>query len=236
MRKRQRARRAIAAYKKLERELDDAVDADRARRSREDDAAVAEKARPRSRSSAEEARAPAGRGAAFRRGRRQRHLPRGPRRRRRHREPGLGRDARAHVHRAGRSSAATRSRSSSRAPAKRPASSPRPCEIKGENAYGWLKTEAACTAWCASRPTTATRAATPASPRLGLPGGRRQHRDRHQRERLPHRHLSLVGRRRPARQHDGLGRAHHAYADRHRGGEPAGALADQEPRDRLGAC
>ena len=70
--------------------------------------------------------------------------------------------------------------------------------------------------------------------RLGLSGGRRQHRDRHQGERLPHRHLSRLRRRRPARQHDRLGGAHHAHPDRHRGGEPAGALADQEPRDRLG--
>jgi protein subunit release factor B len=38
--------------------------------------------------------------------------------------------------------------------------------IKGDNAYGWLKTEAACIAWCASRPMTAARA-TPASRRSG---------------------------------------------------------------------
>ena len=48
--------------------------------------------------------------------------------------------------------------------------------------------------------------------RLGLSGGRRQHRDRHQGERLPHRHLSRLGRRRPARQHHRLGGAHHAHA------------------------
>ena len=63
-----------------------------------------------------------------------------------------------------------------------------------------------------------------------------EHRDRHQGERLPHRHLSRVRRRRPARQHDRLGGAHHAHADQHRGGEPAGALADQEPRPSPGPC
>ena len=70
--------------------------------------------------------------------------------------------------------------------------------------------------------------------RVGVSRGRREHRDRHQGERLPHRHLSRLGRRRPARQHHRLGGAHHAHAHQHRGGEPAGALADQEPRHRLG--
>ena len=43
--------------------------------------------------------------------------------------------------RAGPSSTATRSSISRRPPAKRPASSRRPSQIKGRNAYGWLKTE-----------------------------------------------------------------------------------------------
>ena len=45
-----------------------------------------------------------------------------------------------------------------------------------------------------------------------------RHRDR--REGPAHRHLPLVGRRRPARQRDRLGRAHHPPADRHRGVVP----------------
>ena len=51
---------------------------------------------------------------------------------------------------------------------------------------------------------------------LGLSGGRRPHPDRHQRERLPDRHLPRLGRRRPARQQDRIGGAHHPYSDRHR--------------------
>ena len=43
---------------------------------------------------------------------------------------------------------------------------------------------------------------------------RRASRDR--REGPPHRHLPVVGRRRPARQHDRLGGPHHPPADRHR--------------------
>ncbi len=70
--------------------------------------------------------------------------------------------------------------------------------------------------------------------RVGLSGGRRQHRDRHQGKRVPHRHLPRLGRRRPARQHHRLGGAHHPHPHQHRGGEPAGALADQEPLHRLG--
>jgi peptide chain release factor 2 len=38
-------------------------------------------------------------------------------------------------------------------------------EINGENAYGLLQSESACTAWCASRPSTPTRGGTPPSRR-----------------------------------------------------------------------
>ncbi len=50
---------------------------------------------------------------------------------------------------------------------------------------------------------------------------------------LPHRHLSLVRRRRPACQHDRFRRSHHPYSDRHRRRLPGRTLAAQEPRDRL---
>ncbi len=46
------------------------------------------------------------------------------------------------------------------------------------------------------------------------------------------RHVPRVGRRRPARQQDRLGRAHHAPPDRHRRAVPERALAVLEPRDR----
>ena len=68
-------------------------------------------------------------------------LSRNPRRRRRHREPGLGSDAGAHVYALGGSAGLQGRACSTRAPAKRRASSRRRFEIKGENAYGWLKTE-----------------------------------------------------------------------------------------------
>jgi peptide chain release factor 2 len=52
---------------------------------------------------------------------------------------------------------------------------------------------------------------------LGLSGGGRQHRDRHPRQGHPHRHLPVLGRGRPACQHDRLGGADHPPADEHRG-------------------
>ncbi len=58
-------------------------------------------------------------------------------------------------------------------------------------------------------------------------GGRRQDR----REGPQDRHVPLERRRRPARQHDRLGGADHAPADRRRGRLPGRALADQEPRE-----
>ena len=52
--------------------------------------------------------------------------------------------------------------------------------------------------------------------RLGvrLPAGGRRDQDRHQAGRSAHRHVPLLGRRRPARQHDRFGGAHHALSDR----------------------
>ena len=89
-----------------------------------------------------------------------------------------------------------------RAPAKKRASNRSTFEIKGENAYGWLKTESGVHRLVRISPydSNARRHTSFASVH-GLPGGRRRHRHRDQRERVPHRHLSLVGRRRPARQH-----------------------------------
>ena len=136
---------------------------------------------------------------------------------------------------AGASSAATRCRWSRRARARRPASSRPRCSLKGENAYGWLKTESGVHRLVRISPydSNARRHTSFASVWV-YPGGRRQHRDRHQGKRLPHRHLPRLRRRRPARQHHRLGGAHHPHPDQHRRGEPAGALADQEPGDRLG--
>ena len=67
-----------------------------------------------------------------------------------------------------------------------------------------------------------------------LSGDRPDHRDRHSRQGRAHRRLSLVGRRRPARQQDRKRGAHHPSADRHRGVVPDRALAAPEPRHLLG--
>ena len=67
----------------------------------------------------------------------------------------------------GRGSAATRCRWSRRARARRPASS-RPRSDQGRERLRLAQDRSrACTAWCASRLTTPTRAATPASPACG---------------------------------------------------------------------
>ena len=84
-------------------------------------------------------------------------------------------------------------------------------QIKGENAYGWLKTESGVHRLVRISPYDSNaRRHTIFCQRVGLSGGRREHRDRHQGERLPRRHLSCLGRRRAARQHHRLGGAHHA--------------------------
>ena len=65
-----------------------------------------------------------------------------------------------------------------------------------------------------------------------VPGARGNRRDRDQQGGSQGRHLSRVGRRRPARQQDRLGDPHHAFADGHRRRMPGRALAAQEPRAR----
>ena len=107
-------------------------------------------------------------------------------------------------------------------------------QIKGQNAYGWLKTESGVHRLVRISPFDSERPpAHQLRERLGLSGGRRQHRHRDQRSRPAHRHLPLVRRRRPARQHDRLGGAPHPHPDRHRRRLPERALAAQEPRQGL---
>ena len=106
--------------------------------------------------------------------------------------------------------------------------------VKGHNAHGWSKTESGVHRLVAHLALRFERA--PAHEfciRLGLSRHRRQDRHTDQRKRLPHRHIPLVRGRRPARQHHGFGDPHHAYSLWHRRVLPDGALAAQEPRDRL---
>ena len=88
---------ALSGIGKVERELADNIEHDRARRGRER-RRRRHGSRGRAQGSQEGGGAPRAGGAAVGRGRRQRRLSRGPCRRRRHRKPGLGADAAAHVH------------------------------------------------------------------------------------------------------------------------------------------
>ena len=63
-----------------------------------------------------------------------------------------------------------------------------------------------------------------------LAGSRRRHRHRDQSGRPADRRVSLLGRRRPARQQDRVRGAHHAHAVRHRGGLPDRAQPARQPR------
>ena len=108
-------------------------------------------------------------------------------------------------------------------------------QIKGENAYGWMKTELGVHRLVRISPydCNARRHTSFASVWV-YPVVDENIEIEIKRERLPHRHLPRLRCRRPARQHHRLGGAHHPHPHQHRGGEPAGALADQEPRHRLG--
>ena len=108
-------------------------------------------------------------------------------------------------------------------------------QIKGHNAYGWLKTEAGVHRLVRISPFDSNaRRHTSFSSVGDLSGGRRQHRDRHQGSRRAHRYHALGRRRRPARQQDRIRGAPDAYPDRHRGGLSGRPLAAQEPGAGLG--
>ena len=89
--------------------------------------------------------------------------------------------------------------------------------IKGENAYGYAKTESGVHRLVRISPyDSAARRHTSFSSVWVYPVVDDEYRDRGQRERPAHRHLSRVGRGRPAHQHDRFGGAHHPHPDRHR--------------------
>ena len=233
MRERTSLEDQITAIKRLEQELDDAVDPDRARRSR-----GRRRDRPRGRGgnprAAGRGGAPPGRNAPVRAKptattpmSRSIPAPAAPRAR-------TGPRCCSACMRAGPSAAATRSSSWRSPTAKRPASRARRLLIKGHNAYGWLKTESGVHRLVRISPfdSNARRHTSFASvwvypvvdDRINIEINGIG---------LPDRHVPLLRRRRPAREHDRFGGAHHAYPDRHRRRLPAGTLAAQEPRDRL---
>ena len=156
-----------------------------------------------------------------------------PSRRRRHRVAGLGGDAAADVpalDRAARLQARDH-RLSSRAKrrASRASTFTRDRRLRVRAAVGRSRRPSA-----GAHLAVRSGGAPPHLVRLGLrlAGAARGHRHRDRRKGPPHRHLPLERRRRPARQRHGLGRPHHAPADRHRRVVPERAIAAPEPRRR----
>ena len=233
MRERTELEDRLGSLDRFESELEDAMTLVELGEAEDDAATEKEGARP-AEGAEDRGRAPPDRGAALRRSRRQRHLYRGSFRRRRHREPRLGAHAVSHVCALGRAAEISRSRSSRRRPATKRASNPALCSSR------------AIMRMAGPRPNPGVHRLVRISP---FDSNARRHTsfasvwvypvidDRIEidvkESRLPHRHLSLIGRRRPARQHDRFGGAHHPYSVRHRRRLPGRALAAQEPGDRL---
>ena len=136
------------------------------------------------------------------------------------------------------SARATRSRCSTSSRAKRRASRAPPFTVEGEWAYGWLRAEAGVHRLVRISPFDANaRRHTSFAARLRLPGHRRDHQDRDRRQGSAHRDVALGRRRRPARQQDRVGGAHHPHPDRHRRRTARRrALAAQEPLDARCRC
>ena len=170
-------------------------------------------------------------GAARRRGRRQRLLAGGARRRRRHRGAGLGGDAAAHVHPLGRAPP-SKVEWIEESPARRPAIKSATIRINGTDAYGWLKTESGVHRLVRISPFDSSARRHTSFASVGVyPVIDDDDRHRDPGEGPAHRHLPRVRRRRPARQQDRLGGAHHPPAHRHRRRVPERALAAPQPGD-----
>ncbi len=236
MRERQRSRTSSTAIGRIERELDDKVDADRTRRGREAietvvaeaEAALAKRSRPRRRGARSRRCCPA-RPTATTPISKSMPAPAAPRAR-------TGPRCCCACIRAGPSSAATRSsmleeqrRRRGRHQVGDPPDQGRQCLWLAEDRV------AACIAWCASRPSTATRGGTRPSPASG--SIRWSTTASRSTSRRPTCASTPIARRGAGGQHvnttDSRG-AHHPHADRHRRRVPERALAAQEPRQGLG--
>jgi hypothetical protein len=105
-------------------------------------------------------------------------------------------------------------------------------KISGHNAYGWLKSESGVHRLVRISPyDSSARRHTSFSSVWVYPRGGREHRDRHPRQGYPDRHLPVLGRGRPACEHDRLCRADHAPAHEHRR-DLVDEVAAPEPRSR----
>ena len=104
-------------------------------------------------------------------------------------------------------------------------------KVSGPYAYGYLRTETGIHRLVRKSPVRFQRAAPHlVRERVRLSRGRRDDRDRDQPRGPAHRHLPRLGRRRPAREQDRFGGAHHAPADQHRGVVAERPLAAPQPR------
>ena len=180
-------------------------------------------------------RAPRTRSVALRRSRSQRQLSRSACRRRRHREPGLGQHAAAHVYALGRAARLQGRDDGGDAGRRSRASSPRPLQVKGRNAYGWLKTENGVHRLVRISPfdSNARRHTSFACVDVyPVIDDRIQIDVKEADVRVDT--LRAQRRRRAARQQDGIGDPADAYPDQHRGLLPERPLAAPQPRAGLG--
>ncbi len=90
-------------------------------------------------------------------------------------------------------------------------------EVSGENAYGYLRRSVGCIALFASAPLIQTPAVIPPFHRWTPRFWKMKGTSPSTWKKSGDGHLPLIGRRRPAREHDGFRRAHDAYAYGHRG-------------------
>ena len=224
----------LNAIGRIERELDDQIGMIELGEAEKDQGVIAE-AEAALKQPQGRGRAARARGAAVRRGRRQRRLSRSACRRRRHREPGLGRHAVAHVHALGRAARLQGRRCSKRSLGEGAGIKSATIQVKGHNAYGWLKTEAGVHRLVRISPfdSNARRhtsfASVAVSPvvddRIKIDINEKDVRtDTMRSQGAGGQHVNKTE----------FGGAPDPHSDRHRRGLPAGALAAQEPRAGLG--